>query len=54
MTARVNARSGSGLQRLRAGRTLTWRTVVGLLLVPVTAAGVLLWGLWNPTERLET
>ena len=22
--------------------------------VPLTAAGVLLWGLWNPTERLDT
>lgn len=35
-------------------RKVTWRTVLGLVLVPLTAAGVLLWGLWNPTERLET
>ncbi|WP_449276850.1 YhgE/Pip domain-containing protein [Leucobacter sp. GX24907] len=50
--------SGS-LQLLRAGRAgttrrVTWRTVLGLVLVPLTVAGVLLWGLWNPEERLET
>ncbi len=54
MSATLNARGGAGLQRLRTGRTLTWRTIIGLLLVPITAAGVLLWGLWNPTERLDT
>jgi len=43
-----------GLERLQAGRTTTWRTILGLLLVPLTAAGVLLWGLWNPTDRLDT
>lgn len=42
------------LQRLQSGRAITWRTILGLLLVPLTAAGVLLWGLWNPTERLDT
>lgn len=42
------------IERLRVGRPVTWRTLVGLLLVPVVAAGVLLWGLWNPTERLDT
>ncbi|MGD9606120.1 MAG: YhgE/Pip family protein [Leucobacter sp.] len=42
------------LQRLNGGRAITWRTVLGLLLVPLTAAGVLLWGLWNPTDRLDT
>lgn len=42
------------IERLRVGRPVTWRTVLGLLLVPIVAAGVLLWGLWNPTERLDT
>lgn len=41
------------LTRLHGGRAVTWRTILGLVLVPLTAAGVLLWGLWNPTERLE-
>ncbi|MBO1902660.1 YhgE/Pip domain-containing protein [Leucobacter weissii] len=40
-------------ERLRGGRAITWRTVLGLVLVPLVAAGVLLWGLWNPTERLD-
>ena len=35
------------------GRRVRWTTVLGLLLVPLTIAGVFLWGLWNPTERLE-
>lgn len=42
------------MNRLRSGRAVNWRTVVGLVLVPLTAAGVLLWGLWNPTERLDS
>jgi putative membrane protein len=42
------------LARLRGARTTNWRTIIGLLLVPITAAGVLLWGLWNPTDRLDT
>lgn len=39
--------------RVRGDRAVTWRTLLGLLLVPLTIAGVLLWGLWNPTERLD-
>lgn len=35
-----------------AGRRMTWRTVLGLVLVPLTVAGLLLWGLWNPDDRL--
>lgn len=42
------------MNRLRSARAVNWRTVLGLLLVPLTAAGVLLWGLWNPTDRLDT
>lgn len=44
----------ASLTRLHGGRAITWRTVLGLLLVPLTAAGVLLWGLWNPSDRLGT
>lgn len=42
-----------GFDRLRGGKPVTWRTLLGLLLVPLTVAGALLWGLWNPTDRLE-
>ena len=42
------------LTRLRSAKRVSWRTIVGLILVPLTAAGLLLWGLWNPTDRLET
>lgn len=41
------------LQRLHKSRAMGWRAILGLLLVPIVAAGVLLWGLWNPTERLD-
>lgn len=42
------------LTSLRTGRRLNWGRVLGLLLVPLTVAGVLLWGLWNPQDRLDT
>ncbi|MGI8392288.1 YhgE/Pip family protein [Leucobacter sp. W1038] len=42
------------LTRLRSTKRVSWRTIVGLILVPLTAAGLLLWGLWNPTDRLDT
>ena len=35
-------------------RRITWFTIVGLLLVPVTIGGLLLAGLWNPTASLDT
>ena len=41
------------LAPLRGGR-IRWTTLLGLLLVPLTVAGLFLWGLWNPTERLGT
>ena len=44
----------AGVSRLRGSKAVNWRTILGLLLVPLTAAGVLLWGLWNPTDRLDT
>lgn len=42
------------LTPLRGRKPVHWTTVLGLLLVPLTVAGLLLWGLWNPTERLDT
>ena len=41
------------LARLNGRRPVRWTTILGLILVPLTVAGVLLWGLWNPTKRLE-
>lgn len=38
----------------RGGDRALWRTVLGLLVVPLTIAGLLVWGLWNPGERLHT
>ncbi|MGJ0204126.1 YhgE/Pip domain-containing protein [Leucobacter sp. gxy201] len=38
----------------RTGRRAGWSRVLGLVLVPLTVAGVLLWGLWNPQDRLDT
>lgn len=35
------------------GRPVSWRTLFGIILVPITVAGLFLWGLWNPQERLE-
>ena len=42
------------LTPLRGRKPVHWTTLLGLVLVPLTVAAVLLWGLWNPTERLET
>ncbi|MBK0421878.1 YhgE/Pip domain-containing protein [Leucobacter sp. CSA2] len=41
------------LERLSGRKPVRWTTILGLLLVPLTVAGVLLWGLWQPTDRLE-
>ena len=46
--------TGLPLNRIRGRRPVTWTTVLGLVLVPLTVAGVLVWGLWNPTERLQS
>lgn len=42
------------MTRLRGGRSVTWTTVLGIVLVPLTVAGFLIWGLWQPNERLDT
>ena len=47
--------TGGGVSGLgRAGRRVTWSRILGLALVPLTVAGLLLWGLWNPQDRLDT
>ncbi|AWB87365.1 YhgE/Pip domain-containing protein [Mycetocola zhujimingii] len=38
----------------RATGRITWRSVLGILLVPLVVAGVLVWAFWNPQERLDT
>lgn len=40
-------------ERARAGGRVTWFTVLGLVLVPLTVGGLLTWALWQPTERLS-
>ena len=42
------------LERLRSDRRVTWLTLAGLLLVPLVIGGLLVWALWNPTDRLHT
>ena len=42
------------LARIKGTKPVRWTTILGLILVPLTVAGVLLWGLWNPSERLDT
>jgi putative membrane protein len=45
-------RSLFSLERMRSDRRVTWLTIVGLVLVPLVIGGLLVWALWNPTERL--
>jgi len=40
------------LERMRSDKRITWLTIVGILLVPIVVGGLLVWALWNPTERL--
>jgi len=39
---------------LHGGRRARWGTILGIVLVPFVVAGALLWGLWNPAERLDS
>ncbi|MET1051375.1 MAG: YhgE/Pip family protein [Mycetocola sp.] len=41
-------------QASRATGRITWRSVLGILLVPLVVAGVLVWAFWNPQERLDS
>ncbi|AZZ53277.1 hypothetical protein C1I64_15390 [Rathayibacter festucae DSM 15932] len=33
---------------------MSWVTLLGIVLVPLVIGGLLVWALWNPTERLDT
>ncbi|WP_431280288.1 YhgE/Pip family protein [Leifsonia poae] len=46
-------RSLFSLERMRSERRVTWLTLVGILMVPLVIGGLLVWALWNPTERLS-
>ncbi|MFP3464942.1 YhgE/Pip family protein [Leifsonia sp. SIMBA_070] len=46
-------RSLFSLERMRSDKRVTWLTIVGILLVPIVIGGLLVWALWNPTERLH-
>ncbi|MBL3688184.1 YhgE/Pip domain-containing protein [Leucobacter zeae] len=50
----TRSKNGLPLARIRGRRPVTWTTILGLVLVPLTVAGVLVWGLWNPTDRLAS
>ncbi|MGO4536075.1 YhgE/Pip family protein [Leifsonia sp. 2MCAF36] len=46
-------RSLFSLERMRSDKRITWLTIAGILLVPIVIGGLLVWALWNPTERLH-
>jgi putative membrane protein len=41
------------IERARARRPITWLTILGVLLLPVVIGGILVFSLYNPTERLD-
>ncbi len=41
------------VERATGGRA-GWRSLLGVLLVPLVVAGVLVWALWDPQDRLDT
>ncbi|WP_025157335.1 YhgE/Pip domain-containing protein [Leifsonia aquatica] len=45
-------RSPFSLERMRSDKRVTWLTIVGIVLVPLAIGGLLVWALWNPTQRL--
>ncbi|MCJ1698111.1 YhgE/Pip domain-containing protein [Rathayibacter festucae] len=42
------------LERPRGVKKVSWVTLLGIVLVPLVIGGLLVWALWNPTERLDT
>jgi putative membrane protein len=42
----------SFLERAGSPRRIGWASIVGIILVPLVVAGILVWALWNPEERL--
>lgn len=41
------------LERPRGVKKVSWVTLLGIVLVPLVIGGLLVWALWNPTERLD-
>jgi len=37
----------------RSNARVTWLSILGIILVPLVVAGILIWSLWNPAERLD-
>lgn len=42
------------IERTDSRKTVSPLTLVGLLLVPLVVAGLLIWALWNPADRLDS
>jgi putative membrane protein len=40
------------LERAGSHRRIGWLSILGIVLVPLVVAGILVWALWNPEERL--
>lgn len=40
------------LERAGSHRRIGWVGILGIILVPLVVAGILVWALWNPDERL--
>ena len=40
------------LERAGSHRRIGWLGILGIILVPLVVAGILVWALWNPEERL--
>jgi putative membrane protein len=40
------------LERAGSHRSIGWLGILGIILVPLVVAGILVWALWNPEERL--
>ncbi|RWZ53130.1 YhgE/Pip domain-containing protein [Labedella phragmitis] len=40
------------LERAGSHRRIGWPSILGIILVPLVVAGILVWALWNPEERL--
>ncbi|KQQ06259.1 MULTISPECIES: YhgE/Pip domain-containing protein [unclassified Rathayibacter] len=42
------------LERPRGVKKVSWLTLLGIVMVPLAIGGLLVWALWNPTDRLDT
>ncbi|RUR01562.1 YhgE/Pip domain-containing protein [Labedella endophytica] len=40
------------LERAGSRRSIGWVSILGIILVPLVVAGILVWALWNPEDRL--